>query len=757
MRRFLSSLFVIIFISGFAISAFADVAEANDAQGTLNFVVNSDETAVVDQLLYYALRSIGCEMTMDATAMQYAIQMANSGERDALATQTKGLEANFQNLVMIPEPVWNVSFEVFVRDSSDISIRSWDDLAGLRVGYLFQKTYIINHLPENIAGSIQRETFYELNLALIAGECDAIITSSYIGNKLVTIDGVKQAGNIDPQPSYTYLNKKHEALVPALSSAIVQMKADGTYDQIVNGEFKGDNHKHNVLHISSYYPEDVWDARIKEGILEVLDGFEGDDPIYYYNIPLYSNRFRTEAEQAKNAYHSFRTMSLTNPPDVLIVSDNNALSFVCNYYSTLFNGVPIVLCDINGEVDRLWMLGDNYTGIWETISVQETVAMIKTLFPNTTEIYVVNDYTRDGQAWHSEIKALLGISYEGMTIRYNDDLPHDALLDQIASLPETAAVLLGNYLVDSKGVYFSHSQINTLICKRTSLPVFGMLHCCIGDGQVGGKYVDPIISSKAAAKIAVGLITDMQNGKDIFMLGQIRDTATDNIWRFDEQVLAKRGIDTKLIPASAELINHKLSMQEANPQAFKLAILAAILAVILIVILSAFMLVMHRKNRHLNILANTDSMTGLLTRRYFMSETLKLVDEGGCLILFDIDKFKNINDVYGHAGGDDALIEITRILSEMITPRQLFARHGGEEFLVFQPGSTLEEAAASAENMRSVVAAHPFKCNGTLVNITASFGVAALGADKDVEAATKRADEAMYTSKIEGRNRVTIF
>ncbi len=600
MKRVISCLCAALIAVALVVPIAVLAADGGNAKETLNFVINIDEATVVDQILYHALQRMGYNMTMDAAPMSYAIQMANSGERDALASQTRGLETSFPNLVMISEQLCNVSFPVFMREDSGFKLESWEDLSGLVVGHLYQKTYIINHLPEDIAGTIQRESFYDLNLALAAGECDAIITSSTLDRKLITMEGIVQVGTLDRLPSYTYFNKKYESLVPLLSKTLADMKADGTYDKIVEGEWRDETHKPSVLHISSYYPEDVWDARIKEGIMSVLDEAGEDDSISYYNIPLYSNRFRSEYEQAKNAYYSFRTLVLTNPPDVLIVSDNSALSFICNYYGVLFSGIPVVLCDINGEIEYLWELGEYYTGIWESIAAQETAAMAKTLFPQTQELFVVNDYTESGAAWRADMESVLGGRYHGMDVTYNDSLAHDELLAQIAALPETAAVLIGCYTTDADGLYFTKEQFGSLVCSQTSLPVFGMMYGCVGSGQVGGKYVDPLSQGAQAARIAADLIADMRAGREVTLPDLVRDTFSNNRWIFDETVLTSRAVNKGLIPVDAELINRRLSLRESNPQAFMLMLIVGVLGIFLIVGLSIFTFLMQRKNRRLS-------------------------------------------------------------------------------------------------------------------------------------------------------------
>ncbi|MEM7585897.1 MAG: GGDEF domain-containing protein [Acidobacteriota bacterium] len=126
------------------------------------------------------------------------------------------------------------------------------------------------------------------------------------------------------------------------------------------------------------------------------------------------------------------------------------------------------------------------------------------------------------------------------------------------------------------------------------------------------------------------------------------------------------------------------------------------------------------------------------------------------LILFDIDHFKEVNDTFGHLCGDYVLQKIARMTTERLRPEQVFARAGGEEFVILSPEMALEGALELAEKLRGQFEAATFSYTEVDVNITCSFGVATLrpGIER-AEDLYDTADRAMYMSKSAGRNRVT--
>jgi two-component system cell cycle response regulator len=162
-------------------------------------------------------------------------------------------------------------------------------------------------------------------------------------------------------------------------------------------------------------------------------------------------------------------------------------------------------------------------------------------------------------------------------------------------------------------------------------------------------------------------------------------------------------------------------------------------------------------------LAITDALTSLHNRRYMESHLSTLIDQaigrGKPLsaLLVDIDYFKAINDTHGHDAGDDVLREFALRIRKSIRGIDLACRYGGEEFVVVMPETDIAVATMVAERLRRRIATEPFKIEQgqKTVDVTISIGIAALNDAKDNAATVlKRADQALYRAKREGRNRV---
>lgn len=159
-------------------------------------------------------------------------------------------------------------------------------------------------------------------------------------------------------------------------------------------------------------------------------------------------------------------------------------------------------------------------------------------------------------------------------------------------------------------------------------------------------------------------------------------------------------------------------------------------------------------------LALTDSLTGLFNRRYLMAHLQKLLDERSmglkplCLLMFDIDHFKNINDTYGHGIGDEVLREFSARLSKELRSFDLLARLGGEEFVAVLPNIGRHTAFDVAFRLRKIIDENPFNIpsKGQL-SVTCSIGGVILEEQvRDPETAIDRADRALYEAKDSGRN-----
>jgi two-component system cell cycle response regulator len=171
-----------------------------------------------------------------------------------------------------------------------------------------------------------------------------------------------------------------------------------------------------------------------------------------------------------------------------------------------------------------------------------------------------------------------------------------------------------------------------------------------------------------------------------------------------------------------------------------------------------------RDNVQMSIeLAITDGLTGLFNRRYMETHLGTLVDQSAArgkpitVLVLDIDYFKAINDSYGHDAGDDVLREFSLRIRKATRNIDLACRYGGEEFVIVMPETDMAVATAVAERLRRRIATEPFAIQkgARHLEVTISIGIAALsGVGDDAATILKRADQALYRAKRDGRNRV---
>lgn len=196
----------------------------------------------------------------------------------------------------------------------------------------------------------------------------------------------------------------------------------------------------------------------------------------------------------------------------------------------------------------------------------------------------------------------------------------------------------------------------------------------------------------------------------------------------------------------------------------------AILAIVLSVIYSiAYLIVRAAVNslslaqKELQQQAVQDALTGQFNRREVMrlgeNEFARCIrhtqkrEQAFSLIMVDLDNFKQINDMNGHLGGDAVLRTVAKIMQEQVRCYDIVGRYGGEEFIIIIPDAQSSEAVVIAERIRKTVEQTPITFATTTINVTLSQGVAtASKQDRSFEAVVKRADEALYQAKANGKN-----
>ena len=169
------------------------------------------------------------------------------------------------------------------------------------------------------------------------------------------------------------------------------------------------------------------------------------------------------------------------------------------------------------------------------------------------------------------------------------------------------------------------------------------------------------------------------------------------------------------------------------------------------------------QQKKLDELASSDDLTGLNNRRSVFEKAKYEINRSlrsgltSAFLIFDIDNFKNVNDTYGHAAGDDVLRQLAGIALREFRSIDICGRIGGEEFLVVMPDTNAKSAIIAAERFRSAVSSNNFLADGKSFSVTVSIGVTVSELDRvDLDELLATADQALYRAKNLGRNRVEI-
>lgn len=158
-----------------------------------------------------------------------------------------------------------------------------------------------------------------------------------------------------------------------------------------------------------------------------------------------------------------------------------------------------------------------------------------------------------------------------------------------------------------------------------------------------------------------------------------------------------------------------------------------------------------------------DPLTLAYTRNYFFDELKSTSDSINsktslCVLLLDVDKFKEINDTFGHQQGDMILKKISDTVRNCITRNDIFARLGGDEFAIILPGTSVSDACHIAEKIRERIEAISCQTDaGVIDNVTVSIGTYKVNAGENIKQIIASADNALYCAKRNGRNKNIVF
>ena len=504
---------------------------------------------------------------------------------------------------------------------------------------------------------------------------------------------------------------------------------------------------HEILILHSYHQGFTWTDEILAGITESLgqDGARAEVHIEYMDT-----KRHPEPEFTYLNYLLLREKYRFAKFSLVLTSDDNAFNFARQYRQALFRDAPIVFCGVNYLADPASLAARDITGVLESYDIAATVNAARRMVPGAGKLYVINDDTPTGLANHKRFEEIRHLLPEDLQIEFLESMSMPRLLERLPGLPQDAIVLLMSFNRDRDGNVFSYEESCEQISHASPVPVFSFWDFYLGSGSVGGMVTSGRHQGLAAGELARKVLAGSRAG-DLPVIAK-----SPNTFIFDARVMERFGIDRRLLPDDAALINDD---RDSTRYALAMRVIAA-LVLLIAVLLSAFGLVyrcQHRKRKALERTVRTDPLTGVCTRGAFEAEMPQRIQEARekkerfMLCYVDVNKLKHVNDTYGHLHGDTYLKEVVAILRSSIRTSDVIYRIGGDEFVLVFPGCGQSEVRRVWDLVRRRIdevndsARLPYAMG--LTHGCVEFDP---DAEQDLAALLRQADRAMYIHKSHG-------
>jgi len=342
--------------------------------------------------------------------------------------------------------------------------------------------------------------------------------------------------------------------------------------------------KKNILVLNSYHKGLQWTDEIYQGFIDGLAEFKGEKEIYTEYLD--SKRFFNNPEYSKLITELYNTKYQNIHFDVILLSDDFALSFLLQYRDSLFGQVPVIFCGIN----NIHNYPNTYTGILEDIDYVANFNLISTLHPDYSKIYFIVDNTETGNIIYNRAYCMYLPLENDYRYEFVTHYSFNELIDKIKNLDNKAVLFLTAFTKDRNNIYCSYDEIIHNIRKSTDLPVYGAWNFYLDKGIVGGKLINAYEQGYRSALMANKVL----NGEDIKKMG-IEKSVSQYIFDYNE--LKSKGIKKKLLPKGSIIINQPMSFLFENKQQFAFFAIIMVLLLTVILILWGYIIFRRKKIR----------------------------------------------------------------------------------------------------------------------------------------------------------------
>lgn len=505
-----------------------------------------------------------------------------------------------------------------------------------------------------------------------------------------------------------------------------------------------------VLVLMSYHPGHSWEDRILAGLNEW--GGKGVAKPVFHTEWMDTKRY-PGMEQRQHLARYLTDKYAHQRFDLIATVDDNALEFVARQ-SALFDGTPVVFSGINGDPAQIVGERPKVTGILERFDLTRTLRIALSLHPGTRRLIFITPQDETGIELRNGVDTTLALLPPGPQAehwiapdlsRIGERLQHqhrDTLIFVLGSIP----ALAGQPPLEPE-------EVTAFVHERTQLPVYSDLDTSVGHGSVGGYMNSGLETGRLQASMAQQILS----GRAPSQIPYVRETPLALL--FDYQELQRLGVNTRHLPEGSALLNEPVSIFDSEYRqpliGFSLVMALLLASAAILVIRSR---VLAERQRALHYQATHDDLTGL-PNRHGLPPLLLQGDRNAAsdqehvaLVMLGLNRFKLINDTYGHAFGDAIVAAMAERLRHWRTEREALVRFGGDSFVIvshFRGEPALEHLRTRCEALFS----QPFIINGQRIPVTAAFGMSSAPLSAlDPERLLREAETAMYEAK---RNRST--
>ncbi len=364
-----------------------------------------------------------------------------------------------------------------------------------------------------------------------------------------------------------------------------------------------------ILILNSYHETYPWTASEVHGIREVL---QAELDHYELNIEYLDSKRIIRTDYVKLLVDVFRMKYTGIPLDVIISTDDNALTFLLQNRDIIFGPVPVVFCGVDDASESRVRGMGNLTGVVETLDIQETLETALRLFPNTLRVHVLSDGSPTGRAQRESIEAVEP-RLPNLRFKYlnGEDMTHESLFNKLRQLPpERGIVLLAAWEQDRTGSYMPLERVRREIASNSALPVFVLTDSRLGGGTLGGKLARGRLHGNEAGRLAVRVL----KGEPADSIPV--EATRFNTFAFDYQQLPRWGITVDDLPAGSILFNRPDSFYSRHYRAIWTLIGVLVFLVSVILVLTA------------NILKRRRAEAALRSAMLFNQEVISNAGEG---------------------------------------------------------------------------------------------------------------------------------